>query len=205
MWAELNRIIKPNGAIVLFGAEPFSSALRMSNINNYKYDWKWDKVIPSGFQVARYKPMMRSEDVCIFGTGGKVNYYPIKIKRDKPIKGYAVNNSLSNPLVDVDKKVRTYTHKNPTNILEFRKVKGTVHPTQKPVALLEYLIKTYTQENETVLDFTFGSGSTGVACINTNRNFVGVELDENYFNIAEKRIQEALDNKEKNDEPLQKL
>ena len=191
MWNELKRIIKPNGAIVLFGSEPFSSALRMSNIKNYKYDWKWDKVIGSGFQVAKYKPMMRSEDVCIFGTGGKVNYYPIKIKRDKPIKGYAVNNSLSNPLAKADKKVRTYTHKNPTNILEFRKVKGTVHPTQKPVALLEYLIKTYTQENETVLDFTFGSCSTGVAALNTNRRFIGVEMEEKYFDIGVKRMQES--------------
>ena len=189
MWLRLNKLIKPNGAIVLFGSEPFSSALRMSNIKNYKYDWKWDKVIGSGFQVAKYKPMIRSEDVCIFGTGGKVNYYPIKIKRDKPIKGYAVNNSLSNPLANADKKVRTYTHKNPTNILEFKKVKGTVHPTQKPVALMEYLIKTYTNEGETVLDFTMGSGTTGVAAKNTNRKFIGIELDEKYFNIAKERIE----------------
>jgi len=188
MWEQLNRIIKPNGAIVLFGSEPFSSALRMSNIKNYKYDWKWDKVIGSGFQVAKYKPMMRSEDVCIFGTGGKVNYYPIKIKRDKPIKGYAVNNSLSNPLAKADKKVRTYTHKNPTNILEFRKVKGTVHPTQKPVALMEYLIKTYTNEGEVVLDFTMGSGTTGVACKNTGRKFIGIEKDAGYFEIAKQRL-----------------
>ena len=192
MWEQLNRIIKPNGAIVLFGSEPFSSALRMSNIKNYKYDWKWDKVIGSGFQVAKYKPMMRSEDVCIFGTGGKVNYYPLKIKRDKPIKGYAVNNSLSNPLANADKKVRIYTHKNPTNILEFKKVKGTVHPTQKPVSLMEYLIKTYTNENETVLDFTMGSGSTGVACKNTNRNFIGIEQDEKYFKIAQERLNSTL-------------
>ncbi len=188
MWEQLKRVIKPNGAIVLFGGEPFSSALRMSNIKNYKYDWKWDKVIGSGFQVAKYKPMMRSEDVCIFGTGGKVNYYPIKIKRDKPIKGYAVNNSLSNPLANADKKVRTYTHKNPTNILEFRKVKGTVHPTQKPVALMEYLIRTYTQEGEMVLDFAMGSGSTGVAAKNLNRNFIGIEKDVGYFEIAKQRL-----------------
>ena len=190
MWLRLNRLIKPNGAIVLFGSEPFSSALRMSNIKNYKYDWKWDKVIGSGFQVAKYKPMIRSEDVCIFGTGGKVNYYPIKIKRDKPIKGYAVNNSLSNPLANADKKVRTYTHKNPTNILEFKKVKGTVHPTQKPVALMEYLIKTYTNEGETVLDFTMGSGTTGVACKNLGRDFIGIEMDEGYFDIASKRMEQ---------------
>ena len=184
MWEHLNRIIKPNGAIVLFGGEPFSSALRMSNIKNYKYDWKWDKVIGSGFQVAKYKPMMRSEDVCIFGTGGKVNYYPIKIKRDKPIKGYAVNNSLSNPLANADKKVRTYTHKNPTNILEFRKVKGTVHPTQKPIELIEYLISTYTLENETVLDFTMGSGTTCLGAKELNRKFIGIEKEVKYYEIA---------------------
>ena len=199
MWKQLNRIIKPNGAIVLFGSEPFSSALRMSNIKNYKYDWKWDKVIGSGFQVAKYKPMMRSEDICIFGTGGKVNYYPIKIKRDKPIKGYAVNNSLSNPLANADKNIRTYTHKNPTNILEYRKVKGTIHPTQKPIELMEYLIKTYTNESETVLDFTMGSGSTMVACVSTNRNGIGIEMDENYFNIAKKRVEEKKE--EKDNEP----
>ncbi len=197
LWEQYKRIIKPNGAIVLFGSEPFSSALRMSNIKNYKYDWKWDKVIGSGFQVAKYKPMMRSEDICIFGTGGKVNYYPIKIKRDKPIKGYAVNNSLSNPLANADKKVRTYTHKNPTNILEFRKVKGTVHPTQKPVALMEYLIKTYTKEGDLVLDNTMGSGTTGVACVNTNRGFIGMELDDKYFEIAKERIENAIAEKER--------
>ena len=188
MWEQLNRVIKPNGAIVLFGSEPFSSALRMSNIKNYKYDWKWDKIIGSGFQVAKYKPMMRSEDICIFGTGGKINYYPIKIKRDNPIKGYAVNNSLSNPLAYADKKIRTYTHKNPTNILEYKKVKGTVHPTQKPVALMEYLIKTYTNENETVLDFTAGSGTTAIACLKTNRQFIVMEKEQKYYDIILKRV-----------------
>jgi site-specific DNA-methyltransferase (adenine-specific) len=190
MWSELNRIIKERGAIVLFGNEPFSSALRMSNIKNYKHEWKWDKVIGSGFQIARYKPMLRSEDVIVFSSGGGVNYYPIMTKRDKPIKGYATNNSLSNVLETADKKVRTYTHKNPTNIIQYQKVKGTVHPTQKPVELMEYLIKTYTNESETVLDFTMGSGSTGVACKNLNRGFIGIELDKKYFDIAKKRIEE---------------
>ena len=190
LWKEYERIIKPNGAIVLFGGEPFSSALRMSNIKNYKYDWKWDKVIGSGFQVAKYKPMMRSEDVCIFGTGGKVNYYPIKIKRDKPIKGYAVNNSLSNPLANADKKVRTYTHKNPTNILEFRKVKGTVHPTQKPIELMEYLLKTYTNEGDIVLDNTMGSGTTILAAIKNNRIGIGIEKEKQYYDVAVRRASE---------------
>jgi site-specific DNA-methyltransferase (adenine-specific) len=193
MWKELKRIIKDNSAIALFGNEPFSSALRMSNIKNYKYDWKWDKVIGSGFQIAKYRPMMRSEDICIFGTRSKLNYYPIKIKRDKPIKGYATNNSLSSPLSKADKKLRTYIDKNPTNILEYRKiVKCTIHPTQKPVALMEYLIKTYTKEGETVLDFTMGSGTTGVACKNLNRKFIGIEMDKNYFDIAKKRIEDEV-------------
>ena len=112
------------------------------------------------------------------------NILNIKIKRDKPIKGYAVNNSLSNPLANADKKVRTYTHKNPTNILEFRKVKGTVHPTQKPIELMKYLISTYTLENETVLDFTMGSGTTCLAAKELNRKFIGIEKEANYYEIA---------------------
>jgi len=191
MWKQLNRIIKQRGAIVLFGNEPFSSALRMSNIKNYKHEWKWDKVIGSGFQIARYRPMLRSEDIIIFSSGGGVNYYPIMTKRDKPIKGYATNNSISNVLENSDKKVRTYTHKNPTNIIQYQKVKGTIHPTQKPIALMEYLVKTYSNENETILDFTMGSGTTGLACKNLNRNFIGIEKDEKYFNIAQKRINET--------------
>jgi len=189
MWKQLNRIIKQRGAIVLFGNEPFSSALRMSNIKNYKHEWKWDKVIGSGFQIARYRPMLRSEDIIIFSSGGGVNYYPIMTKRDKPIKGYATNNSISNVLENADKKVRTYTHKNPTNIIQYQKVKGTIHPTQKPIALMEYLVKTYSNENETILDFTMGSGSTMVACQNTNRNGIGIEMDEAYFKIATDRVE----------------
>ena len=187
MWEQLKRIIKPNGAVVLFGAEPFSSYLRMSNIKQYKHDWIWDKVIGTGFQVAKYRPMIRNEIISVF-CKGRVNYYPIKTKRDKPIKGYAVNNSASNPLKYADKKVRIYTHKNPTNILEFKKVKGTIHPTQKPVPLMEYLIKTYTNEYETVLDFTMGSGTTGVACKNLKRDFIGIEKEKEYFDIAAERI-----------------
>jgi len=191
MWKQLNRIIKNRGAIVLFGNEPFSSNLRMSNIKNYKHEWKWDKVIGSGFQIARYRPMLRSEDIIVFSSGGGVNYYPIMTKRDKPIKGYATNNSISNVLENSDKKVRTYTHKNPTNIIQYQKVKGTIHPTQKPIALMEYLVKTYSNENETILDFTMGSGTTGVACKNLDRNFIGIELDDKYFEIAQKRINET--------------
>jgi DNA modification methylase len=193
MWEQLNRIIKPNGAIVLFGSEPFSSALRMSNIKNYKYDWKWDKVRGVGFQIAKYRPMMRTEDIIIFTKKGKLNYYPIMEKRDKIKKAKChTNSSDSSPLKYNDNKVRTYTHNHPTNIITVSNAsqKGKQHPTQKPILLMEYLIKTYTNENETVLDFTMGSGSTMVACQNTNRNGIGIEMDDNYFEVAKKRIED---------------
>ena len=189
MWAQLKRIIKPNGAIVLFGSEPFSSALRMSNIKQYKYDWIWDKKIPSGMSYARHQPMRQHECVSIF-CFSKTLYNPQLTLRDKPIKsggmtkGETTNNSKLKPLN------KTYDYKQPTSLIKFDKIrKGSLHPTQKPVELIEYLIKTYTNENETVLDFTMGSGTTGVACKNTNRNFIGIEKDENYFNIAKERIE----------------
>ena len=194
MWLELNRIIKPNGAIVLFGSEPFSSALRMSNIKNYKYDWIWKKNRGSNFATLKYQPFKEHEIISVFN---KHNYYPIKQKRTKSGQNrlkYKSKNKLSdinggkfinngkefyeNP----DKKLR-----NPSSVQKFNTEVGK-HPTQKPIALMEYLIKTYTNENETVLDFTMGSGSTGVAAKNTNRNFIGIEQDENYFNIAKERI-----------------
>ena len=192
MWTELKRIIKPNGAICLFGSEPFSSKLRNSNINMFRYDWIWDKVRPSGFQNAKYQPMKRHEIISVFGKKSPV-YIRQMEKREKPVKGKVSKLSLSNPLTTLDNKVRTYTHKNPQSILVYNKSSDGkyLHPTQKPLALLEYLIKTYTLENETVLDFTMGSGSTGVACKNLNRDFIGIELDETYFKIAQERIADA--------------
>jgi DNA modification methylase len=189
MWEQLNRIIKPNGAIVLFGSEPFSSALRMSNIKNYKYDWIWDKKIPSGMCNAKIMPMRQSELISVF-IKGKNFYYPQMILRDKPIKSGGNKDSISGGNKGIKGEFKkTYTHKYPTTHLVFDKIRmGSLHPTQKPVALMEYLIKTYTNENEIVLDFTMGSGSTGVAAKNLNRNFIGIELDENYFKIAEERI-----------------
>ena len=192
MWKQLNRIIKDNGAIVLFGSEPFSSALRMSNIKNYKYDWIWDKKIPSGMSYARFQPMRQTENISVFNA--KI-YYPQMSKRNKSIvsggQKYSESAPINNMLREHNFK-KLYEYKNPTNLIHFDKIrKGAVHPTQKPVPLLEYLIKTYTLENETVLDFTMGSGSTGVACINTNRNFIGIEKDDNYFEIAKKRIEEC--------------
>ena len=192
MWTELKRIIKPNGAIVLFGSEPFSSALRMSNIKQYKYDWIWDKKIPSGMCNAKIMPMKQSESISVF-IDGKNFYYPQMIKREKPIKSGGMTGSLSAGAKGLKKlEKKTYDEKYPTTHLVFDKIrKGSLHPTQKPVALLEYLIKTYTNEEETVLDFTFGSCSTGVACLNTNRKFIGIEMDEKYFNIGVKRLEET--------------
>ena len=192
MWEQLKRIIKPNGAIVLFGSEPFSSALRMSNIKKYKYDWVWDKRLPSGMQIAKYRPMQRHENIIVFCENGTPKYYPIKTPQ-KERTGKIYSKSETSPVKYDDGKLKTYKEKNPQSIIEFYKRDGkSLHPTQKPVALLEYLIKTYTQENEIVLDFTFGSCSTGVACVNTNRRFIGVEMDEGYFDIGVKRMQESV-------------
>jgi len=195
MWEQLNRIIKPNGAIVLFGSEPFSSALRMSNIKNYKYDWIWDKKKGGSPLLSKIMPLKTFENIMVFEKSNKkVNYYPIMIKRDKPKsrgsnKG---NKSLTTNNAFIENKV--YTHKYPKAILEISNASqiNKVHPTQKPLALMEYLIKTYTNEGELVLDFTMGSGTTGVACTNLNRNFIGIELDKEYFKIAEKRINEDI-------------
>jgi len=188
MWEQLKRIIKPNWAIVLFGSEPFSSALRMSNIKNYKYDWIWNKKIPSWMSFAKYQPMRQTECISIF-CDWKTIYNPQMIKRDKPIKWWwmiASDSAMTNWYKALKK---TYDFKNPITLLEFDKIrKDSLHPTQKPVALIEYLIKTYTQEWETVLDFTMWSWTTWVACKNTNRNFIGIEMDKWYFDIATERI-----------------
>lgn len=198
MWVELKRVIKPNGAIVLFGSEPFSSYLRLSNIEQFKYDWIWDKKKGGNPLLSKVQPIKIFEIISVFGKG-RVNYYPIMTPRDKP-KSRGKNKGIASETTGnsfTENKV--YTHYYPKAIIESSNASqfGKVHPTQKPVALMEYLIRTYTNENETVLDFTFGSGTTGVACANTNRNFIGIELDEGYFNIAKNRIEEAY-NKEGN-------
>ena len=193
MWEQLNRIIKPNGAIVLFGSEPFSSALRMSNIKNYKYDWKWLKSRTTGFQMARKRPMKDYEDILVFYSKQPTYFNTELIELEKPINSWRKNGKGGNGLNEVKtKKDRKQTHTNfNRQTLKFNNehnVGKLKHPTQKPVALMEYLIKTYTNERETVLDFTMGSGSAGVACVNTKRNFIGIEQDDKYFSIAEKRI-----------------
>ena len=186
MWKELKRIIKDNGCIALFGSEPFSSFLRTSNIKWFKYDWIWQKEQGTDFQLCKYKPLKNYELISIFGK--KITYKPQGLIRINKFKKAKTDNlgHLSNK----SKRDHIQIYKNyPTQIIRFNNQRGS-HPTQKPVALLEYLIKTYTNENDTVLDFTMGSGSTGVAAKNLNREFIGIELDKQYFEIATNRINE---------------
>ena len=198
LWEQYKRVIKENGAIVLFGSQPFTSVMVSSNIKGYKHHWIWKKNRGTGFQVAKYRPMMATEDIIAFtAKGERINYHPQMIKLDKPY--YSRNASSSNgtnPLANFNKGGKIKDEKYPLNILEFSKVPNPQHPTQKPVALFEYLIKTYTNEGETVLDNCMGSGTTAIACINTNRNFIGFEIDKHYCDIANERIRKALAEKE---------
>lgn len=195
MWAELKRIRKCPAPILLFGSEPFSSALRMSNIKEFKYDWIWQKTAPSNFAIAKYQPLKFHEIISVFGSH---NYYPIKEPRAeggaKRLKNPYKSDTVSGDYIGnlkTTREMKIYDElRFPSSIQKFNnrdKDRGH-HPTQKPVPLLEYLIKTYTLEGDTVLDFTMGSGSTGVACKNLNRKFIGIEKDEKYFEIASKRI-----------------
>ena len=195
MWEQLNRVIKKNGAIVLFGSEPFSSALRMSNIKTYKYDWIWNKPRGTGFQIVKYKPLNSFENISVFNTGGKLCYYPVMRDRDKhrisKNKGTTRQMEISggNPYEGEKALTKRYPITSLYYSNEYNKNKQ--HPTQKPVKLLEYLIKTYTLEGETVLDFTIGSGTTAVAAIQTHRNFIGIEKEKKYVDIANQRIKNA--------------
>ena len=210
MWEQLKRIIKPNGAIVLFGGEPFSSYLRVSNIKQYRYDWIWEKDKGANWMFGNKQPLKVQENACVFYSKQPV-YNPQKTinPRGESKKHLSKNpNKITKNVKDVMgvgwketemDSSKNYHGKNydpkmllPRSIQKFnREGKGKTHPTQKPVALMEYLIKTYTNEGETVLDFTMGSGTTGVAAKNLNRNFIGIELDEGYFNIAKNRIESA--------------
>lgn len=198
LWEQYKRVIKDSGAIVLFGNEPFASKLRLSNIEMYRYDWIWNKTRGNNFQQANYAPMKSHENIMVFSkkpaiysSNGSMLYYPIKTnleiehKSGVPTNTKVLHNSTFKPLC---KKQSGYY---PLSIITFKKDNRAKHPTQKPVALLEYLIKTYTNENDVVLDNCMGSGSTGVACVNTNRSFIGFELDEEYFNIAKERIEKV--------------
>jgi site-specific DNA-methyltransferase (adenine-specific) len=187
MWERLNKLIKPNGAIVLFGSEPFSSALRMSNIKNYKYDWYWDKGQGTGFLNSRKMPLKNIELISVFQK--VINYNPQMRQGHKPYKCKQGSIGVN---YDFEHSKQVITKNNgdryPLTLIKFVRDKEKLHPTQKPVALIEYLIKTYTNENELILDFTAGSFTTGVACQNTKRKFIGIELDKDYFEIGLNRM-----------------
>lgn len=203
LWEQYNRILKEDGNIILFSAQPFTSFLLVSNVKNFRYDLVWKKNTGVGFNTAKWQPLRYHESILVFSKIKKSKYNPIPTERfseqskkacKKPIQGGGRSNTIGINMGKVTVQYDSET-KNPESVLEFKSVPNgggkKLHPTQKPVPLLEYLIKTYTNEGETVLDNTCGSGSTGVACVNTKRNFIGIEMDEAYFEIASKRINEA--------------
>lgn len=197
LWSQYNRIIKSNGAIVLFSAQPFTTKLINSNLKDFRYCWYWEKNNVTGFSYARYQPMRCIEDICVFYKK-MPTYNPQGLKRletPKKRKGKKTEGSVYDCETLSNEYVSYYTNY-PKHLIKFANEassnKMRFHPTQKPVALLEYLIKTYTNEGETVLDNCMGSGSTGVACVNTGRKFIGIELDNKYYEIAKQRINDAV-------------
>ncbi len=196
LWKQYERIIKDNGAIVLFASQPFTSVLVSSNLKMFKYEWIWEKSKASNFLLAKKQVLKAHENILVFGKGSVV-YYPQKTQ-GKPYSGEK-RAGKKGSITDVYNDVPNPTFRNgsedglrnPRSVQYFKTAESegkTLHPTQKPVALLEYLIKTYTNEGELVLDNTMGSGSTGVACKNTNRKYIGIEMDVNYFEIGVNRI-----------------
>ena len=211
LWKQYKRIIKPKGAVILTADQPFTSQLIMSNIEWFIYEWIWKKKKTTGFLLANHRPMKQTEDIVVFSSAGasgashksgnSMTYNPQGliekrvIKKNNPKRlGKFLHNpehmGKGNKLLHESEYEQKYTNY-PSEILEIGLDRNVSHPTQKPVALMEYLIKTYSNENETVLDNTMGSGTTGVACVNTNRKFIGIEFDEKYFKIAENRINKA--------------
>ena len=203
LWEQYKRIIKPNGAIVLFGSQPFTSALVMSNPQWFKYEWIWEKNYGSNFACLKYMPSKEHENILVFGKE-KINYYPIRIPRTESSlkrdpKGTTRQKTGSNKPYELIKMTPLALQnpyevdglKNPRTVLKFNKnihIDKRHHPTQKPTTLLEYLIKTYTQEGELILDNTAGSGSLAIAAINTNRKYICIEKDPHYFEVMENRI-----------------
>lgn len=207
LWEQYERIIKDNGAIVLTASQPFTSLLIASNLKLFKYEMIWDKLIGSNFQLANYQPLKRHENILVFSkaacvftkSGNTSKYYPQKAEADLS-KNRPPTISKAGDMMRIRKGVyqrsSNYdeTKRFPTSILSYNKnaaecnTVSRVHPTQKPVALFEYLIKTYTNEGETVLDSCAGSGTTMIAAINTNRNYIGFEKEEKYYNIIQERI-----------------
>ena len=190
MWEQLKRVIKPNGAIVMTASQPFTSALVCSNIAWFKYDWVWEKPSAKGHLNAKKQPMRAHESVLVFYN--KQSTYNPQMTTGHVRKTSTKHKDLNSEVYNPNTKTVTYdsSERYPRSVQLVKQdtQKSSLHPTQKPVALMEYLIKTYTNENETVLDFTMGSGTTGVACKNLNRSFIGIELDEEYFKIAQDRI-----------------
>lgn len=191
LWEQYERVIKDNGAIVLTGAEPFSSNLRLSNLKLYRYDWIWEKTLCSNFMNVKTQPKKLSENILVF-YNKQPTYNPIMLK-GKPFTQKKRKQSSNQQKLGVS-TTKEYVNKGtryPSNVIKFSNGNNkNIHPTQKPVPLFEYLIKTYTNEGETVLDNCMGSGTTGVACKNLNRKFIGIELDEEYFEIAKNRVLE---------------
>lgn len=203
MWERINQLIERHTPIILFGNEPFSSKLRTSNLKMYKYDWKWEKSQGANFLNFKYQPAKVHEDIMVFGIGatsyspkGNLNYFPQmeegkaytqKSGKQKQTTNNSTVRSKIEQVVTVNKGERY-----PRSIQHFPLDSSKLHPTQKPVSLMEYLILTYTKEGDLVLDFTMGSGSTAIACINTKRNFIGIEKDADIFNIAKDRVDTAL-------------
>ena len=206
LWEQYHRIIKDNGAIVLTASQPFTSALVMSNPKMFKYCWTWKKSTSSNFLQSNYQPRKIHEDILIFSkgkasftkNGGKMNYFPqmwgeAKNTNTNTTAGKSLKSWNGRMRDDYNIVSKNDTGKRfPESIIEFKTDKDKLHPTQKPVALLEYLIKTYTNEGETVLDNCMGSGSTGLACVNLNRSFIGIEMDDKYFEIASNRINDHI-------------
>ena len=202
LWLHYKRIIKDKGAIVLFGQEPFSSQVRNSNLDWYRYDWVWQKQKPSNFQLMNYQCGRVHENIMVFSpaktcfvkNGNTMNYYPQMTPRENvrkanvKIYGDTDKNILHNYKNGEKDNYKEYSEKHPISILQFNTESKKVHPTQKPVALLEYLVKTYTHKGDMVLDNCFGSCNTGIACKNLERNFIGIELNEEYFNIGKERL-----------------
>jgi site-specific DNA-methyltransferase (adenine-specific) len=196
MWEQLKRVIKPNGAIVMTASQPFTTTLISSNMKMFKYCWYWEKERLTNIAQVKKRAGKTVEEVCVFYSN-QPTYSPIMTKHTGAKRSNKVKDGKLGKLTDNGtKKVKEYKDNGlryPTQILKFKRdvLKCNLHPTQKPVALMEYLIRTYTNEGETVLDFAMGSGTTGVAAKNLNRDFIGIELDESYYNIAKERIESA--------------
>lgn len=207
LWSEYKRIIKHNRAIVLFSQQPFTSLLITSNIEMWKYNWIWEKDNGTNFMNSHFCPLKITEDICVFGTGatsfvknGENLIYNPQFSEGKPYSIISGNQKSNSAVVRGGKggrddvggyKTESDGKRYPKNLIKFNRDKDKLHPTQKPVSLCEYLIQTYTNEGDVVLDNCMGSGTTGIACLNTNRKFIGMELDNTYFEIAKKRIEEA--------------